>query len=354
MITGAMKKTVVLVLHFGYWLLYLLLLAVIFAVVNIQLGRRPSLSNVLSLYPLILLCLIPNLFSFYWFYFLLFERFLFRKKILALGTFGALICLISALSGSLISLVLFGFDQPIFRDAREFFNLIAVLFSITAIHGTIALIIRGFIKWYDEIKLKEELTQKGYELELALIKSRLNPHFLFNTINNIDVLIEKDAAKASEYLNKLSGILRYLLYQAKNEKNSLDEELKYIEQYLELQRIRTTNRSYVSYEVIGEANSQKIAPMIFFPLIENAFKHTENNKAFNSIEIEIMIQKDWLRFECKNTYQNNSNGRQDFGGLGNELIGKRLTLLYPDKHSLEFTDDDGIYQVRLSLNLYEN
>src|SRR5215208_5179639 len=122
-----MKKTVVLLLHFGYWLLYLLLLAVIFAVVKIQLGKPPSLSTVLSLYPLILLCLIPNLFSFYWSYSLLFERFLFRKRILALVIFGALICLISALSGSLISLVLYGFDQPVFNDAREFFSLNSVL-----------------------------------------------------------------------------------------------------------------------------------------------------------------------------------------------------------------------------------
>src|ERR1044071_687955 len=115
-------------------------------------------------------------------------------------------------------------------------------------------------------------------MELALIKSQINPHFLFNTINNIDVLIAKDSAKASEYLNKLSGILRYMIYETRNEKISLAGELDYIEKYLELQKIRTANPDYVNFQISGEANNLKIAPMILFPFIENAFKHTENKK----------------------------------------------------------------------------
>ena len=349
-----MKKAAVLLLHFGYWLMYLLLLAVIFAVAGIQRGQPPSLSNVLSLYPLVSLCLIPNLFSFYTSYCFLFPKFLFRQRILALIACGASICLISALSGSLISIVVFGFDQPIFADAREFVRLISILFALAAIHGLIALIIRGFVNWYDELKLKEELAQKSYEMELALVRAHLNPHFLFNTINNIDVLIAREAAQASEYLNKLSGILRYLLYEAKAEKISLDEELKYVEKYLELQRIRTANQSYVTYEVVGEARDRKIAPMIFFPFIENAFKHTENNRTSNSIDIEIVIEQARLNFKCQNTYRNNSGLKQEFGGLGNELIARRLMLLYPGQHTLELTEADGIYRVELSLTLHGN
>ena len=349
-----MKKAVVLLLHSGYWLMYLLLLAVIFAVAGMRRGQPPSLSNVLSLSPLISLCLIPNLFSFYTAYYLLFPKFLFRKRILALIAVGALICSLSALSGSLMSIAVFGFDQPILADAREFVGLISILFSLAAIHGTIALTIRGFVSWYDELKLKEELARKSHEMELALIRSHLDPHFLFNTINNIDVLIARDAAKASEYLNKLSAILRYLLYEAKAEKIPLDEELRYIEKYLELQRIRTANQSYVKYAVVGEAHGQKIAPMIFFPFIENAFKHTENDRASNSIDIEIVIRKADLKFECRNTYRNEADSKREFGGLGNELIARRLMLLYPGKHALELTAGDGNYRVALSLTLHGN
>src|SRR6185503_21279079 len=135
----------------------------------------------------------------------------------------------------------------VFVDAREFFTLMASFFVIAAIHGTIALVIRGFITWYTEIKLKEELAQRNFEMELALIKSQINPHFLFNTINNIDVLITKQPELASLYLNKLSDILRYMIYETKTEKISLATELDYIEKYLELQKIRTTNPNYVNF-----------------------------------------------------------------------------------------------------------
>lgn len=342
-----MKKAVIIFIHGGYWLIYLLLLSVIFAVARTQ--SRKAATELPSLFPLFILCVAPNLISFYTFYFLLFSRFLFRRKILALVISGAAICLISAFSGAFLSLVFFGFEQAIFRDAREFFSLSASLFVISAIHGGIALVIRGFISWYDEIKLKEELAQKSFEMELALIKSQINPHFLFNTINNIDVLITKNPTRASEYLNRLSVILRYMVYEAKTEKISLARELDYIEKYLELQKIRTTNPGYVNFQISGAAGNLTIAPMILFPFIENAFKHTENKKNSNSIRIKVSIEKDKLVFECENSYQTNTGEKQDFGGLGNELIKKRLMLTYPEKHVLDVTENDGIYKVKLTL-----
>lgn len=342
-----MKKPVEIFIHFGYWLIYLLLLSVIFTFAGTQAGKRlPSFS---SLFPLIILSVVPNLVSFYSFYFLLFTGFLARRKIFALLISGAAVCLAAAFSGALVSLVFFGFEQVIFHDAYEFSTLIASLFSIAAIHGGIALVIRGFISWYEEIKLKEELARKSFEMELALIKSQINPHFLFNTLNNIDVLITKDSAKASLYLNKLSDILRYMVYETKSEKIALSREIDYIEKYLELEKIRTANPNYVNFQISGEANNMEIAPMILFPFIENAFKHTENKKNSSSISIRISIEKDKIVFECENSYQKNAGEKQDFGGLGNELIKKRLMLAYPEKHALEIGDRDEVYRVKLTL-----
>lgn len=341
-----MKRPFVAFIHGGYWLIYMLLLGVAFAVIATQVRRTP---NLLSLFPLIVLCVVPNLVSFYSFYFPLFSRFLRHRKIFALIIFGSLICLSSAFSGLFLSLLFFGFGQRVFADAHEFFTLMASFFVIAAIHGTIALVIRGFITWYDEIKLKEELAQRNFEMELALIKSQINPHFLFNTINNIDVLITRQPQLASLYLNKLSDILRYMIYETKAEKISLATELAYIEKYLELQKIRTANPNYVNFEVTGEADNLTVAPMILFPFLENAFKHTENKKNDHAIRIRVSIEKESLIFECENSYQTNVVVKQDFGGLGNALVKKRLMLTYPEKHKLEITDDEGIYKVKLTL-----
>ena len=198
-----MKKPFVLLLHFGYWLIYLLLLLVIFSLINIQFKKTPSFSAVLFLSPAFISCVAPNLFAFYSFYIFLFPNYLTRKKFPALILYGALACFLSALAGSLVLLVLFGSDKPVFADAVEFSGLLIWMFVVAGIHGGIALVIRGFITWYGEIKLKEELAQKNYEMEMALVKSQINPHFLFNTINNIDVLITRADAKASEERNQI-------------------------------------------------------------------------------------------------------------------------------------------------------
>lgn len=341
-----MRKSFVILLNLGYWLLYLLLLAVVFAAVTVQTKKT---LDFFSVFPIVILYLAPNLITFYVSYFLLFPKFLFRKKIFALIISGIVTCVISALSGSLISVIFYGFDQPIFQDLREFFGFTFSLTLIAAVHAGIALVIKGFIQWFDEIKLKEELTAKNFEIESALLKSQINPHFLFNTLNNIDFLIAKDAEKASEYLNKLSDILRYMVYDAKDEKIALSKELAYIEKYVELQKIRTNNPDYVNLKITGKAENLTIAPMIFFPFIENAFKHTENNKRTNKIEIKILIEGKKIVFECENTFQK-SDENPDNGGLGNQLIERRLMLIYPAKHLLEITNNEGIYKVKCSID----
>lgn len=347
-----MKKAFVFLLHLAYWLLYLLLLAVIYATVSLQLGKTRLLPNLVALFPVALLFITPNLIAFYSFYFLLFPKFLARKNFAALVFFGAAICAAAAVMGGLISISMFGFDQPIFNNRREFWGFTASQTLLTAVHGAIALVIRGFITWYEEIKLKEELARRNFETEIALVKSQINPHFLFNTLNNIDVLIGKDAAKASDYLNKLSGILRYMVYETRGEKIPLAKELDYLEKYLELEKIRTVNPDYIRFQIVGEANGFAIAPMILFPFVENAFKHTEYNKNANFIRILVTIENERLVFECENSYQKNGNKNHVFGGIGNELIKKRLRLAYPEKHKLEIADGEGTYKVKLTL--YEN
>ena len=179
------------------------------------------------------------------------------------------------------------------------------------------------------------------------------PAFLFNTINNIDVLIAQDAVRASAYLNKLSDIMRFMLYESKAELIPLQKELDYIEKYISLQRIRTANPDYIIYEVIGHAGCRTIPPMLLIPFIENAFKHSIPQKSGNAIRVTVLIEGGRLVFECVNSQAVSPATGIEHSGLGKELIEKRLRLLYDNQHQMQIEDDAGIYKVTLTIPLSE-
>jgi LytS/YehU family sensor histidine kinase len=220
---------------------------------------------------------------------------------------------------------------------------------ISSICGMVALVIKGFITWFNEIKLKEALKEKNHEMEMALIKSKLDPHLLFNTINNIDALILKDAVEASNYLNKLSDIMRFMLYETMADKILLSQEIEYIEKYIALQKIRTANQHYVQFAVAGNIGSKLIAPMVFIPFIENAFKHTNNKKLENAITINIIITDEAIQLVCENKLDTRPPVKQSSSGLGNDLIQKRLQLIYAEKHTLNVQKTNELYTVNLTI-----
>jgi two-component system LytT family sensor kinase len=339
-----MKKSVVIIMHIIYWVMNLWIILIIDKLINENPGFRSwTWFNIF-----VSSWIIPGLLGFYSSYWFLFPRFLKRKKIRGFFLIGLLVCIMSAFIQEIYLSIMPG--PGIFAEQwSSAIGVTWILSLIALIHGIMGLVLRGFISWYRDIKLKEDLNKKNYEMELELIKSQINPHFLFNTINNIDVLIEKDAAKASSYLNKLSDIMRFMLYETKTEKITLEKELTYIEKYIDLQKIRTTNTNYVNYAVVGDSTNLMIAPMLFIPFIENAFKHTENKKVENAINIKVTVEKELIIFECENKYSENNQTKLEQSGLGNELIRKRLALLYPDKHTLKVTDTDGTYKVKLTL-----
>ena len=216
--------------------------------------------------------------------------------------------------------------------------------------GVVGLVIRGFVASYDDIKLKQELTEKNNKMEMALVKAQLDPHFLFNTLNNIDVLIQKDAEEASKYLNKLSDIMRFMLFETKTDQIDIVKEIEYLEKYIELQKIRSSNPNFVRLTINGDYQNKKISPMVFIPFIENAFKHVADKKAENAIDINIIIEEGKIQFECTNNCNNKSISIDGYNGLGNELIQKRLNLLYPNSHNLTLENEANYYKVILTIN----
>lgn len=353
-----MKKMVVVSLHIGYWLLYLFLLFIIILLLQIgtKLRTQPLFFDFRFKVFFACFALLPAVLGFYTFYSLLFDKFLIRRNIFLLFVFGILASgLIGLFSGIVISILhYYGIGLAVFgSNIYVTITILMVIAIIAMLNGGMGLLTKGFIRWYAELKWKEELMRKNFEMELALIKSQISPHFLFNTLNNIDVLITKNAEKASLYLNKLSDIMRFMLYETRNEKIPIANELAYLEKYIDLQKIRTANPNYVEFKIIGDTENVTISPMILLPFIENAFKHADNKKNENSISIEVAIEKKQIIFECKNRYSK-SEVEQEFGGLGNELIKRRLELLYPLNHVLLIGKNDDIYSVNLAINIHEN
>jgi sensor histidine kinase YesM len=302
---------------------------------------------------LLLFAVTPSVISFYGYYFLLFPKYLQQRKFLQSFLVGVLISLSAAIIAYILlrALIESGYivdmDQGGKNGRSTAIRVIVLMTFIGAICGMVALVIKGFITWFNEIKLKELLKEKNHEMEMALIKSKLDPHLLFNTINNIDSLILKDAVEASNYLNKLSDIMRFMLYETMADKILLSKEIEYIEKYIDLQKIRTANRNYVHLSITGNIGQKYIAPMVFIPFIENAFKHTHNKKLEHAITVRIFINDDSIQLLCENKIDGKPAVRQANSGLGNELIQKRLGLIYPGKHTLEVNKTNELYSVNL-------
>lgn len=352
-----MKKSVVVLLHVGFWACYLILIIIILAVYS---KSGASVSNqglrvMNAFYSISLFALVPSLITFYLYYFLLFPKYLQQKKFLVSITYGLLISIGAAVIGYVLiryfieSGRISDMDKGGKNGRSTAFRTIMVMTFIASVCGVVALVLKGFITWFKEIKLKELLKEKNYEMEMALIKSKLDPHLLFNTINNIDALILKDAVSASDYLNKLSDIMRFMLYETKADKIFLSKEIEYIDKYIALQKIRTANENYVHFAVTGIVGSKLIAPMVFIPFIENAFKHTNNKKLENAIRVNIFITDETIQLVCENKFESKLKMQQFDSGLGNELIQKRLNLIYPEKHTLELHKSNGQYSVNLTI-----
>jgi two-component system, LytTR family, sensor kinase len=226
-------------------------------------------------------------------------------------------------------------------------------FLIISTTGVLAAAIKGVALWFLNLSEKRTLQKRQLKSEnaLLLLKAQLNPHFLFNSLNNIDILIEDSPKIASEYLKKLSDILRYVLYETNQDETTLAREIEQISNYIELQRIRTANASYAEFEVVGEVGEQKIVPMIFLPFIENAFKFSKNKFKEHAIAIRFEVAKDTIHMQCKNYYEPHYLNVIKNEGLGIETIRQRLQLLYPGKHELVILDTENWFAVSLKITL---
>lgn len=209
--------------------------------------------------------------------------------------------------------------------------------------------LRLFIQWLQGSIDKKELESKNVKSELALLKNQLNPHFLFNTLNNIDALIIDKSDNASPALNKLSDLMRYMVYDSEQEMVDLHDEIDYIQNYISLQQLRMPNQEIVQFKITGDMRDKHIPPMLLIPFVENAFKHSSlKDNTTNKIEINIDVTDDAFSFACFNVIGKIKKDKSS--GVGLALVKKRLDLLYKDKHTLTIDDNGKDFRVHLQLN----
>jgi hypothetical protein len=275
-------------------------------------------------------------------------RFFYKKKYL---TFALAAVGIIAFTLVMEELVL---EQIYFPETRGtsfpgiFYTLLSILPVVT--------ILVGFHFGWDAFRKERELEKlQGAvkESELQFLKSQINPHFLFNNLNNLYAHAIENSPKTPDIILELSAVLRYMLYDCKAEYVPLGKEVEHIENFMKISELQIEDRGSVGLTVENVSESYQIAPLLLIVFIENAFKHSTASQTDNiSIAVDIRVEKDGvLKFSCVNSYHPHSNIDSLSSGIGLENVRKRLDLLYPQAHELVIHQGENRFEVILSLAL---
>ncbi|HAN76572.1 MAG TPA: hypothetical protein DCQ31_01760 [Bacteroidales bacterium] len=274
-----------------------------------------------------------------------------NKPVLYFAAFAATIIsvvfLVYSLSTSVFDSLGFQYDNLPGRP-----KLIVVLFAQTLVLSIITSLIHFTKRWVKlkdiEIHLKEEQRQR-LEAELKALKAQINPHFLFNSLNNIYSLSLDKSDLAPVMILKLSDLMSYILYDAGHETVEFSKEIEFVQNHIELEYIRVKNRASLSFEFDESLNNKQIAPLLFTPFIENAFKYLANSKQSKAIiEIKFTEENGHLRFYIRNSAEaERATFDRHNHGIGIENVKKRLKIIYPRAHTLEIEHSTEFFTVNL-------
>jgi len=246
-------------------------------------------------------------------------------------------------------------DTPFIRRPRtfgifDFYNLL-VLYMGIGISTSVAAV----RKWQTDEALRLEMEQQRINSELTYLKAQINPHFFFNTLNNIYSLTNLDIQKAQTAILKLSRMMRYVLYETEKDNTLVSKELEFIKDYIELMRLRLSEKIKVVVNIPESFEDAQLAPMLLLPFIENCFKHGISSQKSSEIRINLFIKDKILVLETVNSIfsstQNTPEGNAS--GIGVTNTKRRLALLYDQKHELKVDDQnpENEYRLHLKVNL---
>ncbi|HKI89707.1 MAG TPA: histidine kinase [Draconibacterium sp.] len=238
--------------------------------------------------------------------------------------------------------------RPPFRQLQVYyFALIAVIITGFSIG------LRVIEQHSASEKKQKELEKEKLNSELAFLKNQVSPHFFFNTLNNIYALIEVNSNDAQEAVLKLSKLMRYLLYESEQGLTGLDNEINFMNHYIDLMKLRLSPKVDLQVDLPAVNTNKKVPPLLFIPFIENAFKHGISYREKSFIHILLKIEKNKIVFSCKNSLGKQSEEKpvENHSGIGLENVQKRLHLLFPEKHQLDIMQAKNEYSVYLEISI---
>lgn len=228
-------------------------------------------------------------------------------------------------------------------EYEVYFWTFAVLFWST-LFGVI--FTQGFDRWASYKQLKNEHAKA----ELSLLKSKVDPHFFFNTLNNLYGLTVEKSEKAPDVILKLSDIMRYVIYDGDEDRVPLKKEIEYLEKYIEIHKMRFQKKVDITFKKQINNEAEQIAPLLLVTLVENAFKHGVEQIAENAfLRIHIDVTDGKLEFIVENNFKKKSKKTKP--GIGLKNLSKRLELIYPKRHKLELVKKEFIFKATLNIDL---
>lgn len=210
--------------------------------------------------------------------------------------------------------------------------------------------IRVINQWLRSEQRAKEIANEKLQAELSFLKAQINPHFLFNTLNNIYALASNQSEHTAAAVMKLSNIMRYVLTEAKNDLVPLEKEILFTSHYIELQKMRLTDKTQIDFTITGDQLGKQIAPLLLLPFVENAFKYGISTRECSPIHIQLDIREESLYFSISNHKHLNTMARMtENTGIGISNTKRRLDLLYPGRYELIITDKSNEFTVHLNI-----
>ena len=206
-----------------------------------------------------------------------------------------------------------------------------------------------FTRMFREEKIKQELRDQHHLLELKYLKAQLHPHFFFNTMNNIYSLALYRSEKTAPIVEKLSLLMRYIIYEGRKDVVPLETEIEFLKNFVALEKIRHEDEAVISFTVQGNVDQMLIPPLLFMPLLENGFKHGVYNCEDSRLEAEMLIENNEIIFGIRNSVAGGVKISEP--GIGLDTLRRRLTLLYPKRHELLIQRTDSLFEVNLTLKM---